>query len=442
MDTSHYAQGRKIDPAKTPATRPDGSPDDNDRVEIGPTQLAFDEWAQAGLEAPNLTALREYRLQRIVSALQARDYGGIVLFDPLNIRYASDTTNMQLWNSHNPFRACFIAADGYMIIWDFKPGTLLTGFNPLVRETRGSASFFYFVSGDKVTTDAQRFAAEINDVLRRHSGGSRRLAVDKIMIHGLRALEAHGLEIMDGEEVMEKTRAVKGEEDIRAMRCAMHACEAAMHEMQDQAAPGMTENDVWAILHAGNIRRGGEWIETRLLASGQRTNPWFQECGPRVLQNNELLAFDTDLIGCYGMCADISRTWFIGDGIPDAEKRRLYEEAHAHIVENIATLAPGKSITEIVHDGRPLPEEFAHLRYSVKMHGVGLCDEWPSIYYPPDHRAGAYEYNLEPGMVICVEAYIGAVGGKEGVKLEDQVLITEDGYENLTRYPFDAKLLD
>ena len=70
----------------------------------------------------------------------------------------------------------------------------------------------------------------------------------------------------------------------------------------------MSENDIWAVLHAENIRRGGEWIETRLLASGPRTNPWFQECGPRIVQNNEILAFDTDLVGSYGICVDISRT--------------------------------------------------------------------------------------------------------------------------------------
>ena len=442
MNDNHYSRHRKIDPTTLTARKADGTAHDNDRVEIGPTQLAFDEWAEAGLEIPNLASLREYRLQRLADALQARDYGGILLTDPLNIRYASDTTNMQLWNSHNPFRACFVAADGYLIIWDFKPNNLLTAFNPLVRETRGGASMFYFVSGDKITEDATRFAAEVAAVLREHSGNNRRLAVDKIMVHGLRALDALGLEVVDGEEVMEKTRAVKCLDEIRAQRCAMHACEATLSEMQRQAAPGMTENDVWAILNAENIRRGGEWIETRLLASGPRTNPWFQESGPRVLQNNELLAFDTDLIGCYGMCADISRTWFIGDGRPNEEQRRLFREAHAQIIENTATLGPGKSLTEIVHGGRPLPEEFRALRYSVKMHGVGLCDEWPCIHYPMDYRPGAFEYDLEPGMLICVETYIGAVGGREGVKLEDQVLITTNGHECITRYPFDAQLLD
>ena len=94
---------RKIDPYRKPecALKPDGSPNDNDRVEIGPTALAFAEWETLGLEAPQLNSMREFRLQRLVQQLQQRDYGGILLFDPLNIRYATDTSNMQLWKSNS-----------------------------------------------------------------------------------------------------------------------------------------------------------------------------------------------------------------------------------------------------------------------------------------------------------------------------------------------------
>jgi Xaa-Pro aminopeptidase len=299
----HYSDTRKI----APGLRPDGSPDDNDRVEIGPTALAFAEWEAAGLPAPNLDRMRRHRLDRLVAALHQRDLGGILMFDPLNIRYASDTTNMQLWAAHNPFRACLVTADGYMVIWDYARTEHLVSYAPLVRESRSGASMFYFAASDEAEAKADSFAAQIDDLMREHAPGNRRLAVDKSMIHGLRALEHLGLDIHDGEEVTEKTRAIKGPDEIAAMRCALHACEAAMHAMHRQTAPGMTEVDAWAILQSENFIRGGEWIETRILSSGPRTNPWFQECGPRILRNNELFAFDTDMIGCYGMCADIRR---------------------------------------------------------------------------------------------------------------------------------------
>lgn len=443
-----YAERRKIDPGRRAgrapaALLPDGTPDDNDRTEIGPTALARGEWAAAGLTLPNLPAMRAFRRERLLKLIAERDLAGLLLFDPLNIRYATDTTNMQLWNAHNPFRACLVTAAGRMIVWDFKGiGDLLTAMNPLVTETRsGSASFFYFCNGDKTADDARAFAAEVAAVLAEDAGANRRLAIDKIMVHGFRAFEALGVAVLEGEELTEKARAIKGPDEILAMRCAVHACEAAIAEMEAAARPGLSEDEIWAHLHAGNIKRGGEWIETRLMASGPRTNPWFQECGPRILGDGEMLAFDTDLVGCYGICVDMSRSWWVGETPPPAEARDLMKIAHQHIMENTARLAPGVTFEELTFGGHRLPAEYVPQRYGVKYHGTGLCDEWPAILYPEDWRPGAYDYAVEPGMVLSVEVYLGRVGGPYGIKLEDQVLITETGHEVLTRYPFDARLM-
>ena len=441
----HYAERRKIDPSRG-AVLGDGTPNDNDRVEIGPTQLAFGEWAAAGVELPLLDRMREYRWRRLTEALVARDIGGLLMFDPLNIRYATDTTNMQLWNSHNPFRACLLCADGHMVMWEYKNSPFLVTFNPLVKELRTGASFFYNVCGDATASDARAFAAQVEEVMRAHAGTNRRLAVDKIMIHGLRALERAGFEVLEGEVVTERVRAVKGPDDILAMRAAHRACEAAIAEMEaftreNVPKGGVSEDDIWAELHKGNIRRGGEWIETRLLASGPRTNPWFQECGPRIVQNNEIVAFDTDLIGCYGICIDISRTWWVGDGRPTNAMVSAMHHAMDHIATNMAMLKPGVTIRELTHGGHQLAPEYWAQKYSCKMHGVGLCDEWPFVPYSDGWVEGAFDVALEPGNVLCVEALVSPEGGDFSIKLEEQVLITETGHENLTRYPFDARLL-
>lgn len=440
-----YVEQRKIDPTRG-AHLGDGTPNDSDRIEIGPTQLAFGEWDAAGLTLPNLAAMREHRWKRLTQHIVDRNYGALLVFDPLNIRYATDTTNMQLWNTHNPFRALLLCADGYMVLWDYKNAPFLADFNPLVREVRSGADLFYFDRGDKVDVAADAFSNEVRALVAAHAGGNRRLAVDKIMLHGLRALEAQGFDIMQGEELCEKARAVKGADEILAMRCASHACEVSVAAMEFAARKGvargnMSEDDIWAVLHAENIRRGGEWIETRLLTSGPRTNPWFQECGPRIVQNNEIVAFDTDLIGAYGICVDISRTWWIGEAKPTKAMVYAMCHAHEHITTNVEMLRPGVSIKELSMNGHQLDSVFDKWKYGCKMHGVGLCDEWPLVAYGDQHVEGAFDYELEPGMVLCVEALVGEDGGEFSIKLEDQVLITEDGHENLTVYPFDAALM-
>lgn len=436
---------RKIDPYRrrisTEPILPDGSPNDGNRIEIGPTDLAFEEWADLGLTTPNLEALREYRLSRLVGELQRRDIGGLLMFDPLNIRYATDSTNMQLWVTHNPCRACLVTADGYMVLWDFHAGEHLSAHLPLVKEVRHGASFFYFESADRAGEHAAAFVDQVDDLMRARVGGNRRLAVDKIEIAGLRALDAKGFEVSEGQDVTEHARKIKNGNELNAMRCAIASCEAAMAEMQIAAVPGMSEVAAWAELQKGNHIRGGEWIETRILSSGVRTNPWFQECGPRVMQNGDILAFDTDLIGPYGYCADLSRTWKIGDQPPTDYEKDIYKAAYEHIRYNMALLKPGVSFQELMENGQVLPEKYRHQRYGVMYHGVGLCDEYPSLRYPEDWEASGYHGVLEPGMCLCVEVYFGEVGGPCGIKLEDQVVITEDGFENLTNYPFEETLL-
>ncbi|MFT4742513.1 MAG: Xaa-Pro dipeptidase [Yoonia sp.] len=420
---------------------PDGTLNDGDRVEIGPTELAFGEWEAAGLTLPNLGAMREYRWKRLTQHIVDRGFGGLLVFDPLNIRYATDTTNMQLWNTHNPFRAVLLCADGYMVIWDYKNTPFLADYNPLVRESRSGASMFYFSSGDQVDAVAETFVGQVEDLMRQHAGTNKRLAVDKIQIQGLRALEKVGFIVEEGEELTEKARAIKGPDELLAMRCASVACENAVAIMEEATTPGMTEDDIWAILHAENIRRGGEWIETRLLATGPRTNPWFQECGPRRLHNNEILAFDTDLIGSYGICVDISRTWWIGDQDPRPDMVYAMQHAHEHIMENMELLKPGVMLKDVSFKGHKLDAQFQKQKYGSMMHGAGLCDEWPRIPYPDTWVDGAFDHPLKEGMVMCVEALVSPEGGDFSIKLEDQVVITENGYENLTKYPFDPRLM-
>ena len=438
MDSSFIHNGRKIGPAIQADI--EARIKTFDTAEIGPTLRVMKELATMGLSLPDLPAMRQYRLERITAELQNRNLGGILLFDPINIRYATDSMNMQVWTMHNLARAAFVSAAGYIILWDFTHCEHMTQHLSLIKEVRTGAGAFYFEHGDKEYNQAVIFAEEIKALMSQH-GCEGRIAVDRMDISISQGFDKCRINYLPGQSIMEHARLIKGSEEIKAMRCATAACETAVGKMHEALAPGIAEVELWAILHSENIARGGEWIETRILSSGSRTNPWMQEAGPRILQDGELLAFDTDLIGLYGICCDMSRTWLIGDSEGTREQKECYQVAHDHITENMDLLKPGVSFTDLTFKGHELPLEFQTQKYCVKMHGVGLCDEFPSIYYPDNFIEGAVDYELQPGMTLCVEAYTGKVGGVDGVKLENQVLITENGYENLTPYPYEERLL-
>ena len=454
MNTEHFGRHRrKIMPAVLPAHPGELADFDTlsayasdkatalNRHVLGYGALAESEWAARGLAAPDLDTIRAYRLQRIRQQLARCDLSAAILCDPLNVRYATDTTNMQVWSAHNAVRYTFVALEGPVVAFDFHNCEHLGAHNALIDETRHGVPWFYFEAGPHSAERAQKWADELADLVRLHGGGNNRIAVDKCRREGIAALVAHGFTIHDGEEVMELARAIKCPDEILAMRRSIASCEAAIGEMEAAFRPGMSEWDLWSLLHAGNIRRGGEWIETHLLASGPRTNPWFQEASARVIEAGDLVAFDTDLVGPYGMCCDMSRTWLCGDGVPTNEQRSLYQMAVEQIEANISMLKPGRSFHELSHNATSLPDDYLANRYSVLFHGVGLCDEYPAVPYPADWESGGYDGVLEPGMAVCVESYVGRHGGHEGVKLEEQLLITETGYERLSSYPFDERLL-
>ncbi|MBX6324035.1 MAG: aminopeptidase P family protein [Rhodospirillaceae bacterium] len=385
--------------------------------------------------------MRAYRLGRFRAELAKRDLCGALLFDPLNIRYATGSRNMAVWTMHNVARYAFVPTEGPITLFDFHGCAHLSAHLETIAEVRPALTWMFFYAGERAPERARRWAAEIADLVRGCGGANGRLAVDRLDPLPAAALTAHGIELHDAQEPIELARAIKSADEIACMSASIAVCEAGMARMREALRPGLSENALWAILHETNIALGGEWIETRLLASGGRTNPWFQESSDRLIRAGELVSFDTDLIGPFGYCADISRTYFCGPGRPSDEQRRLYGLAMEQIHHNLALLRPGVGFRELAERAWKLPESVRPNRYASVLHGVGLADEYPHCPYPEDFDRTGYDGVLQPGMTVCLESYIGEVGGSEGVKLEQQVLITETGAELLSTFPFEDALL-
>ncbi|MDF1719106.1 MAG: Xaa-Pro peptidase family protein [Minwuia sp.] len=391
--------------------------------------------------AVDRVALRQWRLDRVRAQLRKVDVAGALLTDPVNIRYATDSTNMQVWTLHNTARYCFIATDGPVVLFDFAGCAHLSADNEAITETRPATAFFFFGAGPEAQTRARKWGAEIEDLVTMHGGGNRRIAVDTLEPLGVHELCKRGIEICHGQSVMELARAIKNDVELSAMQESIDACEEGMRRMRAVLEPGITETALWSRLHQANIEFGGEWIETRLLTSGPRTNPWFQECGNRVIEAGDMVSFDTDLVGPNGYCADISRSWICGDVRPSNEQRWLYATAFAQIEANIARVKPGLTFREFSAIGSELPADCVSNRYCVVAHGVGLCDEYPAIVYDQDFATGGYEGVIEAGMTLCIESLIGREGGRECVKLEEQVLVTETGARRLSTFEYEEDWL-
>ena len=380
----------------------------------------------------NFVQMRQDRLSRLRHVLRDGDVAGALFFDPINIRYATDVSNMQVWCLHNPVRYLFLPTEGPTVLFEFLHCEFLAEGLGTVDEVRPGTSSVHLMAGTDATYATKRWAAEIADLVKIHGGGNRRLAVDRLDWASGQALSALGITPVEGQPLAEKARGIKTAEEIKLMRAVVARCEDGVRALEAAIEVGITEHALWSILHQSNIANGGEWIETRLLASGPRTNPWYQECSDRVLEAGDLVALDTDLMGMHGYCCDISRTWRVGMDMANDRQRRTYNDAYQMLDHVKQTIGPGISLSEISAAIGPKPE--AYQTYSCLIHGVGMCDEYPVAFW--QNGKAPYDDILKPGMTICVESYLGPLSGGEGVKLEDQVLITDTGFETLSTLPF------
>ena len=381
----------------------------------------------------NFTKLRTYRLDRVKKELEKNNLEACILFDPVNVRYALDTVNMSVYNMHNLTRYCFVPVNGPVILYEYFNCEGLSNHLNLIDEIRPAITWDYFSNGDQAGIQLEKWINEIKDLSNSYFK-NKKIAIDVVNGPAVSALNKAGIKVVDAKLVLEQARVIKSPEELKCMKAAIEVCEIGINKMREELKAGMTEDELWSILHKTNIEHGGEWIECRILSSGERTNPWMQESSNKIIQSGEIVSFDTDMVGPYGYCADISRAFVEGHKFNE-EQKKLYQMAVEHINHNSRLIKPGMSFREFTEKSWKLPEEYYGNRYSCMVHGIGLCDEWPMIRYPTD--GGQREGSFEKNMTITVETYIGKVGGKEGVKLEQQYLVGENGLELMSHHPLE-----
>ena len=377
--------------------------------------------------------LRSYRLDRVRNELKKNNIEACILFDPVNVRYALDTVNMSVYNMHNLTRYCFIPVDGPTILYEYFNCEILSKGLDLIDEIRPAITWDYFSNGDQSELQLKKWVNEVNDLSNTYFK-SKKIAIDVINGPAVNELNKKGIKVLEAKKILEQARVIKSSEEIKCMRAALDVADIGIIKMRDYLKSGITEDELWSILHKTNIENGGEWIECRILSSGSRTNPWMQESSNKIIQDGELVSFDTDMVGPYGYCADISRAFVCGNKFNENQKK-LYQTAVEQIDYNSRLIKPGITFKEFTEKAWILPSKYYGNRYSVMLHGIGLCDEWPAIRYPTDggERGGTFQKN----MTITLESYIGEVGGSEGVKLEQQYLVGENGLELMSHHPLE-----
>ena len=380
----------------------------------------------------DLDALRAGRLAQLRETMVDHGLDVCVLTNPVSLRYAVDYRGFPLYQSHIPSTYLMVPVEGPLVLYGGYSDSLET-----IDDVRPAHSVTAFDAGLDLSAVASGFAVDVATYLSEVGlSPTAVVGLERTSPSGHAALHDAGLRVVDAETAVELARSRKSPLELNALRYSIAVAEHGMAAMEAALLPGINENQLWSILHQVNIAHDGDWMDGRMLCSGPRSNPWYQEASDRTIEVGDLVPFDTDMIGPFGYCADISRTFLCGGVPPTAEQSDLYELARAEIEHNTALLYVGASFRELSQAVLRQPDDVVAQRYVCAFHGVGMSDEYPKIPYPDDWDRCGYDGEIEDGVVLSVESYVGRLGGTQGVKLEQMVQVTAGGVEALSSYPF------
>ncbi|KAL4789405.1 Creatinase/aminopeptidase [Aspergillus venezuelensis] len=389
----------------------------------------------------DLRAVRLYRLGRVRNQMKKYGIDALILSDPINIRYATGSRNMQVFSMRNAPARYLLLTASRSILFEFTGCLHLGQGYETIDEVRPAKTASFVAAGPQIEERELLWAQEMGGLITTLVGKSANLGLERLNANVAIALRDLGFSIVDAQRPVEMARAIKSAEEVKCIVASLRATEIAVGRLRDTIRPGITETALWSVLHQSIIAQNGDYCETRLLSAGQRTNPWFQETTSYIIGRNELIALDTDVVGCHGYYSDFSRTFHSGPDRPTEAQRELYKTAYEQVTHNMSILRPGLTFREYADLAWDIPDKYYANRYYLSAHGCGMTGEYPYLYHRGDFPDAGYDGVIETGMVICVESYIGEEGGSQGVKLEQQVLITEEGIEVLSNFPFEESLL-
>ena len=395
---------------------------------------------------PNLSeidfsALRAGRLARLQQMMHRHQIPICLFYNPGNIRYATGTEVMGVWTATTLARYALVPADGAPIMFEYMNSIHVS--QKFVDDVRPAPNWQY--KATEGLAAANRWAEEIKSAMNELGCAGEPLAVDKLDGYGFMALQNAGITVTDPSPATVDSREVKTPEEVQLMIVNGGAGDAMLSAFEGAIRPGIREYELMPVQNKALFDHHGEFMFTRLIASGTNTNPWMSEAHDKAIQPGDLVGIDTDSNAYEGYVVDISRTFLCGDIASEGQKE-AYRIAYDCVNGMRELMKPGMTFEEFGHAAPKLPSEYRNGRYGAMAHQAGLEDEGPGIPYPDDDRRGGWgvtfpNRTIQENMVFCLECYAGKDGAPYGVKLEDQVLVTNDGAIPFSTYPFEAKLL-
>jgi Xaa-Pro aminopeptidase len=379
--------------------------------------------------------LRTERLARIAGLLAESSLGALLCFDMTNIRYIT-ATHIGTWAQDKLNRFCLLPQHDEPIMWDFGSAARHHQlYNPWLADGRSRAGISTLRGAMSPESGrAEDVADKIAVELEQRGLENEPVGVDAVELPVLFALQARGIQVVDGQQLMQQARVIKTRDEILLLNQACAMVDAAYEELYRAMRPGMRENECVGLVNKVLYDMGSEFVEGVNAISGERCNPHPHVYTDRALRPGDPAYFDI-LHSYMGYRTCYYRTFAVASGsraLVDAYKRCRY-----YLDAAIEMIRPGASTGEVVSVW-PRAREFGfadeEAAFALQFgHGVGL-----SIWEKPifsrlvslDHPE-----EIREGMVFALETFWPASDGWSAARIEEQLVVTADGCEVITRFP-------
>src|SRR5216684_1452339 len=385
-------------------------------------------------ERVNFERLRTERLARIKKLLRESEMGALLCFDMNNIRYIT-ATHIGTWAMDKLARFSLLPQDEEPIMWDFGSAARHHKlYCPWLGERSRAGISTQRGAMLPESGRAEDVAKKIRVDLEERGLLHEPLAVDVIEIPVLFALQAEGIKVVDGQQLMQQARLIKTQDEITLLATACMMVDAAYDELYRALRPGIRENECVALVSKVLYDLGSEHVEGVNAISGERCSPHPHVFSDRALRPGDPAYYDIlhSYMGyrtCYYRCFTVG---YAPQGMVDAYKRcREYLDAAIELVR------PGRTTAEIAavwpkaqEFGFPDEEAAFALQFG---HGIGLAI-WEK---PVISRMVSLEHSheIKPGMVFALETFWPSTDGWSAARIEEEIVVTETGHEVITRFP-------
>lgn len=396
------------------------------------------EWKQ-GID---WAAVREWRLGRVRAAMQRHGLGAILTMYDENARYITSTLTPG-WNRLKPgLRYALIIEGQEPILYEQGDiGIHIRAHSPWIpkENVRHSYAWIKGAAGPASQMQVDKFMNALMGDLEDAGVRDKPLGVDFIDINMMKAFERLGIEWTDGMTPMMEARAVKSVDEQNCLRIVGSMCDALHYEMSQFLRPGLTENQVAA--HGFEYLYsfpGVEDVEDVIVSSGPNAWPNWRNFSDRIIRPGELVIIDVAALTWNGFKSCVYRTYCVG-GKPTDEMKRYYDEALGWLRDSIDAVKPGVTTRDIASKWPSAMDTWGYededeAAANLWGHGLGLAQYDPPVIsriWSLDHPI-----EIQPGMVFALETQHGKVHDF-GVRLEEMLVVTDDGHELVTSFPID-----